>query len=419
MAAGNLVQAPRLWPAHTRDQRRVTWIELFFDLIFVAAVAQVGIPLASDYSWSGLLRYAFLFVLIWWAWSGHTLFVTRFDSDDLFQRVLVLIQCFLAAVMAANAKDGLDSRSSAGFGAAYAGIRIILVIQYLRAQRIHETSALARRYAAGFGIAAFVWVASALVDAPIRYVLWTTALCIDFVTPWLAEVHAVNAPPDSGHFPERFGLFTIILLGEFVAAVMRGIASQEYWTFSAASTAFTGMAFAFTVRWWYFDRARGASERHIRTPRQARLFRVWEYAHLPAFLGIAVAGVGFQRAISLPSGAHLNLSDGWILCSAVALIMAAVATIGGTSSSAHVHRRHLLPQYAIALGVALLGAHAASMHRVIVVALLLAACVAQALLSRPNERKPIRKAEQTAPHQLTIPGINDPAEFIYARAERQ
>jgi hypothetical protein len=99
--------------------------------------------------------------------------------------------------------------------------------------------------------------------------------------------------------------------------------------------------------------------------------------------------------------------------------MVAVTTIGGTSLTIRARQRHLLLQYAIAIGAALLGAYAASMHRVIVVALLLAACVAQALLSRPNERKPIRKAEQAAPHQLTIPGINAPAEFIYARAERQ
>jgi len=74
--------------------------------------------LRADYSWSGLLRYSFLFVLIWWAWSGHTLYSTRFDHDDLVQRGLILLQCFIAAVMAANAKEALDSRSSAGFGAA-------------------------------------------------------------------------------------------------------------------------------------------------------------------------------------------------------------------------------------------------------------------------------------------------------------
>src|SRR5215467_697300 len=86
-----LSQPPRLWVTDPHGERRVTWMELFFDLIFVAAVAQVGAPLAKDYSWGSLLRYGFLFVLIWWAWSGHTLYSTRFDHDDLVHRVLIWV----------------------------------------------------------------------------------------------------------------------------------------------------------------------------------------------------------------------------------------------------------------------------------------------------------------------------------------
>ncbi len=115
--------------------RKVTWLELFFDLAFVAAVAQVGTPLAADYSLDGLLRYGFLFLLIWWAWNGHSTFSTRFDTDDVVQRVLTLVQIFVVAVMAVNAKDALDSRSSAGFAAAYAVMRLLLVAQYVRARR--------------------------------------------------------------------------------------------------------------------------------------------------------------------------------------------------------------------------------------------------------------------------------------------
>src|SRR3982751_2599879 len=92
MELHQLLQSPRLWIADDHAHRRVTWMELFFDLIFVAAVAEVGAPLAADYSPAGLLRYGFLFVLIWWAWSGHTLYSTRFDHDDLPQRLLILLQ---------------------------------------------------------------------------------------------------------------------------------------------------------------------------------------------------------------------------------------------------------------------------------------------------------------------------------------
>jgi low temperature requirement protein LtrA len=98
-----------------------------------------------------------------------------------------------------------------------------------------------------------LWIISALLEVPERYWVWALALAVDFLTPWLAVKHSMKFPPDGTHFPERFGLFTIILLGEFVAAVMRGIESQEYWSFSAAATAFSSMAFAFVLRWWYLD----------------------------------------------------------------------------------------------------------------------------------------------------------------------
>ena len=347
MNISGFIHGPRLWAKSSGGHRRVTWLELFFDLVFVAAVAQAGAPLSHDYSPAGLFSYSFLFLLIWWARSGHTLYSTRFDHDDLVQRVLILVQCFIAAVMAANAKEALDSDSSAGFGAAYAGMRIVLVIQYLRARRVPETRQLTTRYAIGFGIAALLWIVSATLPVPARYWVWGLALFVDFLTPWLAVTHSMRFPPDATHFPERFGLFTIILLGEFVAAVMRGIESQEYWSFAAASTAFLGMTFVFIVRWWYFDVAHSANERHIRSRRQAAIFQVWHYAHLPMFLAIGVSGVGFERMISLQAGEELTRGEISILCAAVSVLMAALIVIGATSEASRPRTgrvRYLLAQ---------------------------------------------------------------------------
>src|SRR4051812_34558617 len=225
--------------------RKVTWLELFFDLVFAGAVAQVASPLREDYSEAGLLRFALLFVLIWWAWIGHAVFSTRFDSDDAVQRGATLLQMFGVAVMAANARDALDSRSSAGFAAAYAVQRMILVFQYFRARHIVDARPLTTSYVLGHGVAALMWLVSSLVPAPLRYGVWGVAFAVDLGTPWAALRHSVAVPPDAAHLPERFGLFTLILLGESVIAVMHGIEHQEYWSVSAASAAFSGMGFAF------------------------------------------------------------------------------------------------------------------------------------------------------------------------------
>jgi low temperature requirement protein LtrA len=367
MKLNTLIRVPRLWPAHAAGRsRRVTPMELFFDLIFVAAVEQVAKALGANYSASGLPQYVFLFTLIWLAWSGHTLYCTRFDTDDLIQRLLVLAQSFIAAVMAANAKDPLDSTSSAGFGAAFAVMRLVLAGQYLRARRIPETRGLTTRFATGYAIAAAFWIASALSPLPGRYALWAIALTVDLATPWFARKHSLRYPPDAAHFPERFGLFTMILLGEFAAAVMRGIESQETWSFSAASTAFTSMAFGFAMWWWYFDGARSADERHVRTRGQALRFHVWNYAHLPLFLGIGIAGVGFQHAISVPPGASLPPGEGAILCAAVAMLMAALVVIGATREEAA--RVRTLSQCAVLIPAGGLGLIASQMPAVLLVA---------------------------------------------------
>ena len=125
---------PVLWqPPACAEARRVTWIELFFDLVFVAVVAQVGAPLAAHYSLDAALRYAFLLFVTWWAWHGYAMYTTRFDATDTIQRATTLLQMVAVIFMAANAEADLASESSAGFAAAYALMRLILVGEYLRA----------------------------------------------------------------------------------------------------------------------------------------------------------------------------------------------------------------------------------------------------------------------------------------------
>ncbi len=346
------IRSVRLWSADPSQPRRASWLELFFDLIFVAAVAQVGVPLGQDYTLHGLARYALMFLLIWWAWVGHTMYSTRFDADDVVQRLLTLLQIFAAAAMAANAKSAFDSRDSAGFGAAYSVLRAVLVVQYLRARRLKETRRLTTLYSVGFGAASLLWFVAAILPVPTRFWLWGAALLIDMGTPWLAVQYTDTRPPDAEHLPERFGLFTIILLGESVAAVMHGMESQEMWSPSAAISAFTGLSLAFGYWWWYFDGAHGAAKRHVTSNRKTLLFQIWSYAHLPLYLCVAVVGVGVEHVIALPLGAHLHREDAWILTVAAAALMTALTIIGFTSDDAQI-RQLSLGQWAVRFALCL------------------------------------------------------------------
>ena len=130
-------------------------------------------------------------------------------------------------------------------------MRVVLALQYLRARRIRETRELTTRYAIGFGFAAAIWIALRPGAGSAAILAVDHSADRRFHRP-LAGGETQRELP--AHFPERFGLFTIILLGEFVASVMRGIESQKAWSVAAASTAFTSMAFAFAL-WCGISRA--------------------------------------------------------------------------------------------------------------------------------------------------------------------
>jgi low temperature requirement protein LtrA len=321
---------PAFWCDGDRQDahaRRVTWVELFFDLVFVAAVAQVGAPLATGYSFDGLARYAFLLCVIWWAWSGHAMYATRFDADDTLQRVLTLMQMIAVIFMAANAEEGLDSLSSAGFAAAYSVMRFILVLQYVRAGTIARARVLTHTYARGFGAAASVWLMSALVDTPTRYGLWTVALAIEAATAIRVSRHVEALPPHAAHLPERFGLFTLILLGDSIIALMKGIQAQPEWSPAAAGAAFAGIAFTFVVWWAYFERAGAATDRHVRTRRERRAYEIWTYVHVPLYLGLVLSAVGVEHIIRQGAAVHLHGEEAALLAGAVTIVVASLAVL--------------------------------------------------------------------------------------------
>ncbi len=293
----SIVTPARLASTGVPGERRVTWLELFFDLVFVAAVAQVGSPFAADFSFGEFGRFAFFLIVIWWAWHGYAMYATRFDRDDRVERAATLLQMVAVIFMAANAEQGLDSVSSAGFAAAYAVMRFILVARYLRAASLGWAREVAHDHAKGFGAAALVWLASSMAPVPWRYSLWIVALAIDLGTAVVASRHTVAVPPHAAHLPERFGLFTLILLGEAMVAIIKGIQQQPEWSAAAAASALSGVGGICAVWWGYFDGVAAAAHRHVRCTADSWRLAAWSGAHVPLYLGVAAFGVAAEHAV--------------------------------------------------------------------------------------------------------------------------
>jgi low temperature requirement protein LtrA len=337
--ASRLLLTPRVCPAHERHVRRPGWTELFFDLVFAAAIAQLSAPLGHDYSLYGIGRFALLLALVFLAWFGYTAFSTQFAVDDVVERVLIVAQVFLVAVMAANATEALGSRDAAGFGAAYGGVRAILALQYARVASLSGFRPLIKRRISGLCVAVALWVFAALLPVPYRYAGWSIALLIDVANSWPTSRSTTASPPGATHFPERFGLLTIILLGEFVASVMRGIESQMGWSFLAGSAAVLSLGMGFAIWSCYSDGAMGWETRHVRNNNDVVRLRIWIAFHFALFLGIGVLGVGLRRAIALPPGAHFSAAEQWITCTATAGIILVIMGIALTSEHHYCSRR--------------------------------------------------------------------------------
>lgn len=351
MSEQGLFKPPRLRSGQKAErERHVTWLELFYDLVFVAAVAQLSRSLGDDYSWLGILRFSVLFVPVWWAWVGHTFYLTRFDTEDVGHRLLTMAQMAAAASLAVHVPAALDATST-GFALSYASVRFILVAEYLRAGRqIPVARPLTSRYAAGFGAAASIWALSALIPVPWRFGLWGVALAVDILTPLTAGLLHVRFPPHLMHLPERFGLFTIIVIGEAVVSVVMGIGTRGL-TFGSGLAGMMGLLVAFALWWGYFEGARGAAVLALSENRHLWRYQQWLYSHLPLLMGITATAVGVKHIIRLPLGDALPYPEGWLLSLSVAasvLALNAIFLAAFTGGTRHLHR-FLIPHYIIAL----------------------------------------------------------------------
>jgi low temperature requirement protein LtrA len=313
-------------PGH--EERKPTWLELFYDLIYVAAIIQLGNLLAADASLAGATKFVFLFVAVWWSWTGMMFYFNRFVADDALQRILLFAQMFAIAAMAVSVSQAFGA-GSAAFALSYFAVRAVLVLLYLRADRaIADARPLIRRYAVGFGLAALVWLASAFVPPPYRFALWILALALEFYVPLSSRSRRLQylLPPDGHHFAERYGLFTIIVLGESFIKVVGGLADVGL---SRDALVLSGFGFVVVacIWWLYFDNTHGAA---LRTTAAARY--VWIYGHLPLAIGITGIGVGLKKLALIPLGEPAADAVRWVFGGAVVLCLSAFAALDALKS---------------------------------------------------------------------------------------
>jgi low temperature requirement protein LtrA len=328
------MQIPRLSPPRLRtsqheDHRSATWLELFYDLVFVVAVGRLGHRLLVNHGVGGTWGFIALFIPLWWTWASYTFYADRYDTDDLGQRLLAVVQMASIAIMAASI-SGDEADSVTAFAAAFVLARIVLLTMYWRAFRhVVESRDLVRGYLSGFSVGGAFWLVSIWVPDPARFVFWAIGLVIDFYTPFHLRERQKRIPLSVSHLPERFGLFTILVLGESFVAIVAALSHHE-WDLSYTIAAIVGVGLATSLWWLYFDNQKGDVVRRSDTGKAWKPTG-WIYAHLPLVVSITVVGIGLEFLIAQES----HGPGRWMVAGGGAVVMLALALMSIAANRGH------------------------------------------------------------------------------------
>jgi low temperature requirement protein LtrA len=289
--------------------RTATALELFFDLCFVVAVAQAAAAfeheLAEGHIGHGVLGYALVFFAIWWAWMNFTWFASAYDTDDVPYRLLTLVQITGALVLAAGTAEALEHDDFTVITWGYVIMRLAMVTQWLRAAHSDpERRRCCLRYAVGILIVQIGWVARLALPDDGGLATFVVLVLAELAVPVWAET-AANTTWHPHHIAERYGLFTIIVLGETITAAttaVRAALDTDAALGDIATLVVGGVLTVFALWWLYFAQN---APRRLTSLRTALL---WGYGHYAVFASAAAVGAGLALNVAHATG-HGHLTD--------------------------------------------------------------------------------------------------------------
>ena len=364
----------------TEAHRVSTPLELLFDLVFVVAVAQAASELhhglAEGHAISAIVSFAMVFFAIWWAWMNFTWFASAYDTDDVPYRLAVFVQLTGALILAAGVPQAFEEHDFGVVTVGYIVMRLALVGQWLRAARSDaHRSATPYRFAIGVSILQAGWLALLAVPVAWQPIGFVSLVIAELIVPVWAE-RAAGTTWHPGHIAERYGLFTIIVLGESIlsaslamqSAIQTGDVNGELAPIIAG-----GLLIVLSMWWLYFDRPIHDLLTSTRTA------FVWGYGHLLIFASAAAVGAGLAVSIDRATQ-HAEIGA---LGAGLAVAVPAAIYLTCLWALHQRPRATSLAQKILPLAVALLVLLApASGQAVLATGLLLAALLAVKLVSR-------------------------------------
>lgn len=307
---------PLDWARRGGDLQRSSFLELFFDLVFVLALTQLSTSLVDHLTWSAAYRTLILVMAVWWTWGITTWVTDLYEERQAGLQVLILTNMFGVLVMAISVRGAYGSQGEV-FAAGYVGVHLVRGLVLVPAVRRAEVNRRPLRILVWFLASAPLWLVGGLVHGHARVALWSLGLAVDYGAAALRwPLPVLGSSPDSEwhfgaeHISERYRQMFIIALGDTILTMGVTYVAQPSTVARAAALV---LCFLTTVLLWqiYFRFAAALLANSLATgPSPARLARAAVYHHLLMVMGIVLIAVGNEVAIAHPFDTE---KTGWVL----------------------------------------------------------------------------------------------------------
>ena len=301
------------------EERSVGFIELFYDLVFVVVIARAAHHLSEHLTWQGVFEFAVIFGMIWLAWLNGSIYQDLHGREDGRSRTYIFNQMGILAVLGVYTADAAGETGD-GFAITYTVLLLLLTWMWfqVRRQDAEEFMAVTFRYLVGMGVSVAVMVVSVVVSPGWQIGLWAALLVGWLLFMILMEDwRGVSSMRPTDSTAERFGLFTIIVLGEVVVGVVTGLSEAER-DFRTIATGLLGLGIGFGFWWTYFD---FVSRRFARERARMR----WTVSHLPLVMAIAASGAAMVDLIEHSGEVAAPTNAAWVLTGSIAVALLALA----------------------------------------------------------------------------------------------